>query len=111
VSVIGMTNLPEARLVREAGMSYATLALATDYDCWHEEEEHVSVEAVIAILKKNVAVAQEVIRGVAERLATPESPKQSPYSEAAATATMTAHEAIPVEARRRLQAIVGEYLG
>ena len=55
VDVIGMTNLPEAKLAREAEMSYATIALATDYDCWHETEEDVSVEAVVALINKKRA--------------------------------------------------------
>ena len=61
VDVIGMTNLPEARLAREAEMCYATLALATDYDCWHETEE-VSVEQILKIINQNVSLAQEIIR-------------------------------------------------
>lgn len=110
-SVVGMTNLPEARLAREAGMSYATLALATDYDCWHEGEEHVSVEAVVAVLKQNVAVAQRVIRGVAERLAGPGAPTESPFSTVARGAVMTSPDAMPREARRRLAAMIGDTLG
>lgn len=110
-SVVGMTNLPEARLAREAGLSYATLALATDYDCWHEGEEHVSVEAVVAVLKKNVAVAQEVVRGVARRLAGAGAPRKSPYADVARGAVMTSPDAMQREARRRLAAIVGDALG
>jgi 5'-methylthioadenosine phosphorylase len=104
-SVVGMTNLPEARLAREAGISYATLALATDYDCWHDSE--VSVEAVIAVLKQNVATAQRVIRGVAGRLAGAGAPKMSPWKHVVEHAVMTSKEAIPVDARRRLQLILG----
>src|SRR3954469_14133803 len=59
-SVIGMTNMPEAKLAREAELPFATLALSTDYDCWHATEEDVSVEAVIATLKRNVGHAKEV---------------------------------------------------
>ncbi len=110
-SVVGMTNLPEARLAREAGMSYATLALATDYDCWHEGEAHVSVEAVVAVLKQNVAVAQQVIREVAKRLTGPGAPSKSPFADVARGAVMTAPDAMPREARRRLAAIVGDTLG
>ena len=62
VDVIGMTNMPEAKLAREAELCYATLALVTDYDVWHESEEAVTVEAVIANLLKNVATAKEVLR-------------------------------------------------
>ncbi len=111
VSVIGMTNLPEARLVREAGMSYATVALATDYDCWHETEDAVSVEAVLAILKQNVAVAQDVVKNTARRLADSDGPKQSPYHDVAAFALMTRRDAIPVDRRRSARRLFGEYLG
>lgn len=111
VDVIGMTNLPEARLVREAGMSYATVALATDYDCWHESEESVSVEAVLAILKQNVAVAQDVVRRTAKRLAADDGPKVSPYKDVAAMALMTSRDCIPVDRRRSARRLFGEYLG
>lgn len=105
-SVVGMTNLPEARLAREAGMSYATLALATDYDCWHESE--VTVEAVIAVLKQNVATAQQVVRNVARALAQPGAPKQSPWQDVVKGAVMTAPDAIPQNTRRKLALILGE---
>lgn len=111
VDVIGMTNLPEARLVREAGMSYATVALATDYDCWHESEEPVSVEAVLAILKQNVAVAQDVVKRTARALAAEDAPRESPYKDVAAMALMTARDAIPVDRRRSARRLFGEYLG
>ncbi|MDF0643328.1 MAG: S-methyl-5'-thioadenosine phosphorylase [Nitrospira sp.] len=62
VSVIGMTNLPEAKLAREAELCYATVALATDYDCWHETEEPVTVEAILATLRQNVALAKRLLR-------------------------------------------------
>lgn len=62
VDVIGMTNLPEAKLAREAELCYATLALVTDYDCWHESEEDVSVGAILSIMRKNVETAQRVLR-------------------------------------------------
>ena len=61
VDVIGMTNLPEAKLAREAELCYATLALVTDYDCWHESEEDVSVGAILSIMHKNVETAQLVL--------------------------------------------------
>jgi 5'-methylthioadenosine phosphorylase len=65
VSVVGMTNLPEARLAREAQIAYATIALATDYDCWHESEDDVSVAAVLAIVRANVSKAQRLVRAIA----------------------------------------------
>jgi 5'-methylthioadenosine phosphorylase len=105
-SVVGMTNLPEARLAREAGLSYATLALATDYDCWHDSE--VTVEAVIAVLKKNVAVAQDVIRAVARALALPHAPTKSPFKDIVTGAVMTAPAAIPEKTRQKLALILGE---
>jgi 5'-methylthioadenosine phosphorylase len=111
VSVIGMTNLPEARLAREAGMSYATIALATDYDCWHESEEDVSVEAVVATLKQNVSRAQAVIKHVAEALAEDGALQKSPYADVAATAIMTDKATMPYEQKRALAALYREYLG
>ncbi|MEE9259315.1 MAG: S-methyl-5'-thioadenosine phosphorylase [Nitrospinaceae bacterium] len=68
VEVIGMTNVTEAKLAREAGICYATLALVTDYDCWHIEEEAVTLEAVMEIMHKNVTLAQVVIKALAPRL-------------------------------------------
>ncbi len=107
VSVIGMTAMPEAKLVREAGMSYALLALATDYDCWHESEEAVSVEAVVAALKKNVTTAQAVVRGVAKSLGAAGAPKVSPFANVLEGAVMTSPNALSVDAQRRLRAIGG----
>ena len=63
--MIGMTNLTEAKLAREAEMSFATLAMATDYDCWHESEDDVSVEAVLEIVRANVSKAQRLVRAIA----------------------------------------------
>ena len=71
MSVIGMTNMPEAKLAREAELCYATMALATDYDVWHEEHDAVSVEAVVANLNKNVATARVVLGRVLPRLGGP----------------------------------------
>ena len=99
--MIGMTNLPEARLAREAELSYATMALATDYDCWHEGEEDVTVEGVIATLTKNVENAKQVIRALV-RNHDPASVSESPVRRALEHAVMTAPEAIPAAARERL---------
>ena len=71
-SVIGMTNLPEAKLAREAEIAYATIALATDYDCWHSGHDDVSVDAVIAIMRKNVALAKQIVAIAAQQV--PEQP-------------------------------------
>lgn len=105
-SVVGMTNLPEARLAREAGLSYVTLALATDYDCWHDSE--VTVEAVIAVLKQNVATAQNVIKNVAHAMAQPGAPTVSPYQDIVKGAVMTSPDTIPANTRRKLALILGE---
>jgi 5'-methylthioadenosine phosphorylase len=107
-SVVGMTNLPEARLAREAGMSYATLALATDYDCWHEGHDAVSVEAVVAVIKKNVATARAAIANLAKALAQPSAPRVSPWRDVLKGAVMTAPDRVPAEARARLAAIWSE---
>lgn len=109
-SVVGMTNLPEARLAREAGLSYATLALATDYDCWHAGHDDVSVEAVVAVLKQNVARAQETVKHVARALAAPSAPKKSPFADVVKGAVMTQPDFIPVNARRKLALLLGEHV-
>ena len=69
VDVIGMTNMPEAKLAREAELCYATMALVTDYDCWHETEEAVTVEAILATLHQNVALAKRIVQAVVPSLA------------------------------------------
>ena len=104
--VIGMTALPEAKLAREAEMAYALMALSTDYDCWHTEE--VSVEAVVAIVQANVALAQRTVLEVARAL--PIRTAELPYPAACKSAVMTAPDAIHEDARRRLDLIIGHYL-
>ena len=107
VSVIGMTALPEAKLAREAELPYALLALATDYDCWHESEEDVTVEAVLAVMKKNVVAAR---RTVVELSRVLPDPKASKASGALAAAIMTAPDRITTAAHERLDWLVGKYL-
>jgi 5'-methylthioadenosine phosphorylase len=107
--VIGMTNLPEAKLAREAGLSYATLAMATDYDCWHDGHDAVSVEAVIAVLKANVRLAQDIIRAAVPRIAAYDGPP--PQAEAMRNAVMTRPDLIPGDRREALALIAGEFLG
>jgi len=108
VSVIGMTNLPEARLAREAEMAYATIALATDYDCWHTEEADVSVESVLAILRQNVANAKEIIKAAVKALPAESS---SPARTALTNAIMTDPALIPDEERQRLAPLIGRAVG
>jgi 5'-methylthioadenosine phosphorylase len=91
--VIGMTNMPEARLAREAELCYATVAMVTDYDCWHPEHGTFSVETILGVLAANVERARALIRGVAPRLATHPAPCPSGCDRALATAVATAPEA------------------
>jgi 5'-methylthioadenosine phosphorylase len=107
-SIIGMTALPEAKLAREAEIAYTCLALSTDYDCWHQAEAEVSVEAVMAIVRDNVALAQRTILELARRL--PERTDALPYPRACEHAMMTHPAEIGPEARARLDLIVGHYL-
>jgi 5'-methylthioadenosine phosphorylase len=106
VSVIGMTNLPEAKLAREAEICYSTSALSTDYDCWHETEEDVSVEAVMNIIRQNVSLAKAIVKEAALRIP---AARNCGCTSAAAHAVMTAPEAIPPAARERLNLIMGKY--
>ncbi len=99
VSVIGMTAMPEAKLARECEIPHATLALATDYDCRHDSEEAVTVDAVLAVVRKNVTLAKRVIAELARDLP---DPAKSPARGALAGAIMTAKEAVTPEAKKRL---------
>lgn len=107
VDVIGMTNLPEAKLAREAELCYATLSLATDYDCWHASEDDVSVEAILAILRKNVENSKRIVREVALRLPHPAGCR---CGEALKAAVITDRRRIPPAARKRLSLLIGRYL-
>ena len=107
VDIIGMTNIPEARLAREAEICYATVALATDYDCWYEGHEDVSVEAVIAVIKQNVEMARNIIKFAAGKVAVS---RPCDCSEAAKFAVMTGSDAIPENTRKTLELLVGKYL-
>ena len=104
VDVIGMTNLPEARLAREAELPYATVAMATDYDCWHQSEESVSVNAVIAVLQKNVKMAQAMLRELASSVP---DPSESPAHRAMEHAIITAPERVTEEAKKKLAPVCG----
>jgi 5'-methylthioadenosine phosphorylase len=105
--VVGMTNLTDAKLAREAEMCYVTLAMVTDYDCWKEDAEEVSVETIIRVLQQNALMAQKIIK-----LAVAKIPAEQDCECARAleTAILTRPEAISEEARQRLEAILGKYL-
>jgi 5'-methylthioadenosine phosphorylase len=108
-SVIGMTNLPEAKLAREAEISYATLAMATDYDCWYEGHDDVTVDQVVAVLKANVALAKRIIAGAVPAVAAHVGP--APMASALANAILTPKDSISAERRQALHALIGKYLG
>ena len=106
VDVIGMTNMPEAKLAREAELCYATLALVTDYDVWHESHDAVTVEAVIQNLLKNVATAKDVLRRVIPSLGPP---RACPCASLLQNAVITSPSAFPLDTRRRLDLLLGKY--
>ncbi|MBI3819790.1 MAG: S-methyl-5'-thioadenosine phosphorylase [Planctomycetes bacterium] len=105
-SVIGMTNLQEAKLAREAEIAYATVAMSTDYDCWHPHHEDVTVDAVIAVMNANVGNAKQLIKAAIPRVA---SLAPSPAHGALASAIMTRRDAVPAATIRKLWPIVGKY--
>ena len=107
MDVIGMTNLQEAKLAREAEICYATLALVTDYDCWHPDHDAVTVEAVIEYLNKNVRNAQLIMRQAVKSLA--QRPRECKCDSALKNAIFTAPDLWPEATARRLQAIIGKY--
>jgi 5'-methylthioadenosine phosphorylase len=105
--IIGMTNLQEAKLAREAEICYVTIALVTDYDCWHPDHDHVTVDMVIANLQQNASTAQRVIANAAERLPVE---RTCGCATALAAAIITRRDAIPEQTRRELEPIIGRYL-
>lgn len=107
-TVIGMTNLPEAKLAREAEIAYATLALATDYDCWHPDHDSVTVEMVIGNLTKNAVNAQRVIQATVRRLA--EAPPLSDAHAALKYAIITPLDKAPSATKEKLSLLLNKYL-
>ena len=107
VDVIGMTNVTEAKLAREAEICYATIALSTDYDCWHVSEDDVTVEAVIQIIKQNVDTAKKIIRDAVLNI-----PKERDChcKDALANTIMTDPKLIPPKTKKRLELIIGKYI-
>ena len=108
MDIIGMTNLQEAKLAREAEICYATVAMVTDYDCWHPGHESVTVQQVVANLQKNAANACEVIRHAVAKMPAQRSCK---CGQALATAILTEHDKIPPHTRQRLSLLLDKYLG
>jgi 5'-methylthioadenosine phosphorylase len=107
MDIIGMTNLQEAKLAREAEICYATLAMVTDYDCWHPDHDAVTVATVIEYLTKNVANAQKIVRNAVRSLPKERSCK---CGSALAHAILTDRKKIPAAAKKKLALLVGKYL-
>ena len=107
VDIIGMTNMPEAKLAREAEICYSTMALVTDYDCWHETEEIVSIEAVIATLMKNVSNARGILRKTVGRLPIN---RDCECATAMANGVITSKDHIPARTLEDLDLIIGKYV-
>jgi 5'-methylthioadenosine phosphorylase len=106
-AVIGMTNLPEAKLAREAELPYASLAMVTDYDCWHQSEADVTVEAVLQVLSANVEKSKRLLRALVRQLP---DPALSPATTALQHALITAPDAIPASTRQLLAPLLSKYL-
>jgi 5'-methylthioadenosine phosphorylase len=105
--IIGMTNVTEAKLAREAELCYATIAMITDYDCWHPDHSSVTLEEIIANLNRNSENAQAVLRGAIQRMP---SDRSCHCGQALAHAIVTDRKLIPAAAKRRLEAIIGKYI-
>ena len=107
MDIIGMTNVQEAKLAREAEICYTTLALVTDYDCWHEEHGNVTVDMLVANLMQNATTAQRVVSEVVSRLPVP---RTCECATALASAIITRPEVIPEQTRKDLAPIIGKYV-
>jgi 5'-methylthioadenosine phosphorylase len=106
MDIIGMTNLQEAKLAREAEMCYATIALVTDYDCWHPDHDSVTVDLIIANLMQNAATAQKTIAEAVSHLG---GPRSCACKDALATAIITRPDHVPAQTKKDLEPIIGKY--
>jgi 5'-methylthioadenosine phosphorylase len=106
--VIGMTNLQEAKLAREAEICYATVAMVTDYDCWREGHDSVTIEEIVAVLHKNAENAARVVKAA---VAAMPHERTCACASAAQHAVLTQSDLIPAEAKERLSLLFGKYLG
>lgn len=107
MDVIGMTNMPEAKLAREAEICYSALAAVTDFDCWHPEHETVTIDMVIQNLHKNIENAKKIISRVIKNLATE---RNCACSESLKYAIITPTKLIPAKTKKRLSLIIGKYI-
>lgn len=106
VDIIGMTNIPEAKLAREAEICYGTIALVTDYDCWHEAEEDVTIEAILDIIKKNVSNAKKIIIHAVEKISADRTCK---CANSLQHAIITDPDFIPEKTKKDLDILIGKY--
>jgi 5'-methylthioadenosine phosphorylase len=109
-SVIGMTNMPEAKLAREAEICYATVAMVTDFDCWHEEHDAVTVDAVVKVLLGNADKARGLVKAVLPKIGGERGPCPAGCDRALEYALITAPEARDPEAMRKLDAVAARVL-
>ncbi|MBU6298460.1 MAG: S-methyl-5'-thioadenosine phosphorylase, partial [Alphaproteobacteria bacterium] len=109
-SVIGMTAMPEAKLAREAELPYATVAMVTDYDCWHPDHDHVTVDAVIKVLTENAGHARKLVCRVATRLGPVRTPSPLGIEHVLDAALITAPEKRDPAVTARLDAVAGRVL-
>ncbi|PYQ99606.1 MAG: S-methyl-5'-thioadenosine phosphorylase [Acidobacteria bacterium] len=107
MDVIGMTNLQEAKLAREAEICYATLALVTDYDCWHPDHDSVTVDLIVANLLQNALIAQKTIAEAIDRIS---GPRTCACKDALATAIITHASMVPEQIKKDLSPIIGRYM-
>ncbi|MCU1319321.1 MAG: methylthioadenosine phosphorylase, partial [Edaphobacter sp.] len=105
--VIGMTNLQEAKLAREAEICYATIAMVTDYDCWRDGHDDVTVDQIVAVLHQNADNAAKVVK---DAIAAMPSERSCACANALKYAILTDRKVIPAEARQRLSVLVDKYL-
>jgi 5'-methylthioadenosine phosphorylase len=110
-SVIGMTNMPEAKLAREAELCYATVAMVTDFDCWHPDHDHVTVEQVVKVLIGNADKARALVKAVVPAIGAPRGPCPAGCDRALDNAIITAPEMRDPDLLARLDAVAGRVLG
>jgi 5'-methylthioadenosine phosphorylase len=110
MDIIGMTALPEAKLAREAELCYATIACATDYDCWYESADSVSVDMVIGNLNANIENAKRILLSIAQKLPSDRSAQTCHCNHALASTIMTDATRIPAEIKEKYQLLIGRYI-
>jgi len=107
VDIIGMTNMVEAKLAREAEIAYASLSAVTDFDCWHEGHDDVTVEMIISNLQKNVSLAKSILKFAIPRAGAIE---KFAASDALSTALITSPDVIPEQKKKELAVLIGKYI-